>query len=443
MKMTYRLSKKGRKVSDRITVYEIIARLHSGHIDRYAHTGVNVPRSYTDISGNTRVTWKDGQIVSPRSIRYADPEQVQLKKILDDAKARLLEMEKAVDEASGRLAMENGTMGPEWLQDAIDGTVKNVRSEEPKPGRPMCDIYEEYVADPRLMVSPNTRRQYASMVNNLRRFEKHTGQTLTLDGITQDTLRDFEAFLVDELGNSQNSASRRMKRLRSFVRWANGLNADWPIEPLTRNNPFANYRIREEQYGTPFYLTIEERNRLETFSFPPRIARQRDIFVFQCLVGCRISDLWAMTKNSVTDGVSVEYIPRKTKDNRPITVRVPLNSRAKAIADRYADNGDPRLFPFTAQQQYNEDIKAMLKAAGINRMVTVINKKTREEEKKPICDVASSHTARKTFIGNLYKKVKDPNLVGKLSGHAENSRAFVRYRDIDDEMAEELVQMLE
>ena len=150
-----------------------------------------------------------------------------------------------------------------------------------------------------------------------------------------------------------------------------------------------------------------------------------------------------MTKNSVTDGVSVEYIPRKTKDNRPITVRVPLNYRAKAIADRYADNGDPRLFPFTAQQQYNEDIKAMLKAAGINRMVTVINKTTREEEKKPICDVASSHTARKTFIGNLYKKVKDPNLVGKLSGHAENSKAFVRYRDIDDEMAEELVQMLE
>ena len=36
-----------------------------------------------------------------------------------------------------------------------------------------------------------------------------------------------------------------------------------------------------------------------------------------------------------------------------------------------------------------------------------------------------------------------PNLVGKLSGHKENSRAFARYRDIDEDMAKELVEMLE
>ena len=47
------------------------------------------------------------------------------------------------------------------------------------------------------------------------------------------------------------------------------------------------------------------------------------------------------------------------------------------------------------------------------------------------------------LFGNLYKKVKDPNAIGKLSGHAENSHAFARYRDIDEEMAKELVSMLE
>lgn len=51
--------------------------------------------------------------------------------------------------------------------------------------------------------------------------------------------------------------------------------------------------------------------------------------------------------------------------------------------------------------------------------------------------------ARRTFIGNLYKKVKDPNLVGSLSGHAEGSRAFARYREIDDDIKKELVDMLE
>ena len=51
--------------------------------------------------------------------------------------------------------------------------------------------------------------------------------------------------------------------------------------------------------------------------------------------------------------------------------------------------------------------------------------------------------ARRTFIGNLYKKVKDPNLVGSLSGHKEGSKAFARYRDIDEDMKKELVSLLD
>jgi len=58
-------------------------------------------------------------------------------------------------------------------------------------------------------------------------------------------------------------------------------------------------------------------------------------------------------------------------------------------------------------------------------------------------EVASSHMARRTFIGNIYKKVKDPNLVGALSGHKKGSKAFSRYREIDEEMKKELVSMLD
>ena len=84
--------------------------------------------------------------------------------------------------------------------------------------------------------------------------------------------------------------------------------------------------------------------------------------------------------------------------------------------------------------------------AGIERMVTVRNPVTGKNEQKCIADVASSHLARhlarRTFVGNLYKQVKDPNLVGKLSGHKEGSRAFARYRDIDDDMVREMTDLL-
>jgi integrase len=62
--------------------------------------------------------------------------------------------------------------------------------------------------------------------------------------------------------------------------------------------------------------------------------------------------------------------------------------------------------------------------------------------KKPLNEIASSHMARRTFIGNMYKKVKDPDLIGSMSGHVEGSKAFARYRTIDDDMKRELVDMI-
>lgn len=86
-----------------------------------------------------------------------------------------------------------------------------------------------------------------------------------------------------------------------------------------------------------------------------------------------------------------------------------------------------------------------MKGAGedeINRIVTILDPLTNEEVKKPLHEVVSSHMARRTFIGNIYKKVKDPNLIGALSGHKEGSKAFNRYREIDEDMKKELVNLL-
>ena len=121
---------------------------------------------------------------------------------------------------------------------------------------------------------------------------------------------------------------------------------------------------------------------------------------------------------------------------------MPLNDVAKSILEKYKDLPGQQLLPFTSQQQYNRDIKTMFEKAGLDLIVTIINPKTGEEEKRRICDIASSHLARRTFIGNLYKETPDPNIIGKLSGHKEGGRAFARYRDIDDDMLTDLVSKL-
>ena len=120
-----------------------------------------------------------------------------------------------------------------------------------------------------------------------------------------------------------------------------------------------------------------------------------------------------------------------------------MNKTAKEIVDRYCDYERDILFPLIAEQKYNQYIKDAMQEAGITRMVTILDQQTREEVQKPLYEIASSHMARRSFIGNIYKKVKDPNLVGALSGHKEGSKAFARYRTIDDDMKKELIGMLE
>lgn len=135
-------------------------------------------------------------------------------------------------------------------------------------------------------------------------------------------------------------------------------------------------------------------------------------------------------------------MPQKTKKCQAKTVRVPLHEKAKAILERYK-NHEPQLLPFKNIAIYNKGIRELLKHCGIDRMVTILDTHGYETVQRPLYEVATSHTARKTFVGNLYKQVPDPNLIASMSGHVEGSRAFKRYRSIDDDMKRKLVEMID
>lgn len=330
-------------------------------------------------------------------------------------------------------------------------------------------------------LSERRKRGYKVLIRQMQRYEAFVKETdperkqfaLGIDSLDKETLDDFfdymrnehelsleykdlfQRLLTDypaEISPKHIKAEIQERGLNTIVKSANMLRAfcKWCIEEKhTINNPFSEFRIGKklgsEKYGTPYYLTLEERNAIADYDLKgnKHLEQQRDIFIFQCLIGCRVSDLLKLTDANIING-AVEYIPRKTMDERPITVRVPLNDRAKALVEKYKGyDRKGRLMPFISSQKYNEAIKDVLTKCEINRKVTVINSVTGKEEQRPINEIASSHMARRTFIGNIYKKVKDPNLIGVLSGHAEGSRAFTRYRDIDEDTKKETVKLID
>lgn len=343
--------------------------------------------------------------------------------------------------------------------------------EEPKEKElKFFDIFDTFIESRNL--SEWRIKHYRVLRRALMRYELYkraTGQKryrIRLDGFSLQDVNEFEKFLRSEhifykdypeiyeavpadtrsvrkkpkpLPKGDNTIVCMFSRLRAFFNWCNE-------QKISDNKPFQNYSGNSvERYGTPYYLTIAERDQIADFdlSANPGLEAQRDIFIFQCLIGCRVSDLLAMTPDNIING-AIEYMPQKTKGERPQVVRVPLNKRALALIDKYKDRDcNGKLFPFISSQKYNDAIKKAFTICDVKRMITVLNPTTGREEKRPLNELASSHLARRTFVGNLYKKVKDPNLVGSLSGHAEGSKAFARYREIDEDMKKELVDLLE
>jgi integrase len=365
----------------------------------------------------------------------------------------------------------NGKLPRKWLYDTIDRYTFPGKYEEKEETLkvPFFDLFYEYIhsqnfSQPRI-------NNYMVLYRSLKRFELYNHLNLDIDTFTSENLEKLNSFLANEYkmfvpdknGVMKPKQSykkifetfkeRRIPKqrgdhyisgletlLRTFFKWCR-------TKKKTTNDPFQLYTIKSIEYGTPYYLSLEERDKIyhTDLSSEPQMEIQRDIFIFHCYIGCRVSDLLRMTnENIIIDryGTAVEYMPQKTKDGNAKVVKVYLNEIALLILNKYKEPDTKRLLPFISSQKYNVYIKRILHACGINRMVTVLNPTTGESEQRCIADIASSHIARRTFIGNLYKKVKDPNLVGKLSGHKEGSRAFARYRDIDDEMISELTNLL-
>ena len=122
---------------------------------------------------------------------------------------------------------------------------------------------------------------------------------------------------------------------------------------------------------------------------------------------------------------------------------MPLHEQAVRLIDKYrGTDRNGRLFPFISTQKYNDAIKEIFTRAGITREVEVRNSITGEIELRHINEIASSHLARRTFVGNAYLRVSDPNIIGKMSGHSEGSRAFTRYRNIEDTTLRNIIDQL-
>ena len=465
-----------------------------------AKYGISVPDNVTGATMAVAekrgyVLRKGGDLISKERLfdnrRTETPELKRAREAwlkIDELKKHILEQYELADKDS---------ITTEWLKDVIDRKNHPDKYCKPKEAdKTIYELIEEYIATPNRKTNQPLAEGHARVFRVLSRaiaryegFVRETQKgrknfTFDINTVTREDIEDFSDYLRNEkhlsdeyptifktlLSNypanvkkghdrieerGENTVIKMRTRLKSLFLYCYD-------EGKTTNRPFDGVEIGTCKVGKPFYISINERNQIadadlltiwegmskddrEKVGMPIQtLVIQRDIFIFQCMIGCRVGDLINLTESHIHKGILV-YTPHKTKDDGDdaMQARVPLHPTAIALIKKYKGmDRKGRLFPFISAQKYNDAIKVIFKMAGVTRSVEVRNPLTGEREIRPINEIASSHLARRTFVGNAYLKVHDPNLIGKMSGHVEGSKAFRRYRNIEDSTLKEIIDMM-
>ena len=322
-------------------------------------------------------------------------------------------------------------------------------------------------------LSEGRMKRVKNVINKLDLYEVRRKRPMTIGNCTHEMLADFEKFLLTELesdrrrnhrnnntaGVGKNTANTDLKLVKAVFNYC-------VKKGVLDKSPFIDFQLPIAKYGTPIFLTQEELNLItradskvfvdyikqgfkernkkgeiktmpsakQVEEYARLLEEKRDIFVFQCKVGCRIGDLLKLTRGNISecaDGLYLHYIAEKTAKTSARTINVPLHNDALAIVKKYADLGGEKLLPFVSAQKYNNEIKRVFEAVGITRSVTILDAATQTPKQVRICDVASSHMARKTFCGTMFNEGVDSSIICAMSGHTEGSKAFARYHNVD------------
>lgn len=402
---------------------EVMVRFTGGRgYDQRAHTRVRVPIHLWDNTNRCLVVNK----------RYVSDDTI----LATELQKRLDNIERVV---MHRFLNERHIFAPGWLQMVIDDiTPRNPQVAAPVRVDKACI---DYIAEADLESS--TARQYDVLSRMLARYCDFV-RPLYIGSLKPSDIEDIQRFFARENGvqRSVNTIVSKLRKFRAVCYWAKrkGLAAECPFGD-------GGFAIKQEVYGTPITLTMPEIERIYKTEMPTeRLSTQRDIFVFQCYVGQRISDLRRMTHTNILQtpsGLCLQYVQNKVRKDNPRTTTVPLSKTATEIIEKYRGLPGGQILPFIAEQNYNYAIKDVLRIAGIDRLVPVLNTSTFKEEYRPLWETASSHLARRTFISNVYEVTQEERLTISLTGHAEGSRALSRYIHITDDTKRSVIDKLE
>jgi integrase len=326
----------------------------------------------------------------------------------------------------------NGGATPELIKKALDTFMRrNETAQEVQAARPtFFDLYSRVISGEATIRggqqkgkqrNATTLKAMGTTLNHLRDFEKAKRYLVDFDTITQDFYDKFTAYLKAK-GISLNTRGRHIKDVKTVM--ADALHRTFEVDgkkhPYTTNREFMDFAVTKED-AEHVYLNWDEITQLYTFDLSDNkpLERVRDLFVFGCMVGLRYSDYSKVKPENIVDVDGEKFLYVRTQKTGEV-VYIPCNPVVLDIFSKYASNRNqlPRTI---SGQKFNEYIKDAARLAGLTDTGRLLS-----SPDAALCDLISSHTARRSFATNYYLDGFPTIDLMRITGH-KTERAFLTY----------------
>lgn len=265
----------------------------------------------------------------------------------------------------------------------------------------------------------STINNFSSALSRFTEYEKCCGP-IYVEDIKKDLVwaEQFKVWLISK-GYSKNTISMTLARLKSVLKtlFSKGI-AEFPGTGIVCSN----------ELTTAVYTTIDEIKILLDVDLTetPGLERVRDIYVMQCFIGLRYSDLAEILDNPELHKRVIGgklFFEIKTKKTGEV-VTIPIARIVNEILEKYNwCFGEPFSY-----QYYNLSIKNIAEKVGINKDIIFTRTEggVRLDTTMKKYELISSHTARRTFATNAFLAGIPDRIIMAITGH-KTILAFQKY----------------
>jgi len=278
---------------------------------------------------------------------------------------------------------------------------------------------------------------YLTMVNSLYDFQNYYNTELTFELMnTEDFMVKYRNFLSEKLtkkkyltngGLNDNTINKRFSCLKTFFKWL-------------EDRELYKFRDRVHNFKLPKYentivvLEKDEISKLLELDIQDKTwSKIRDVFVCNCFLGLRISDLKTLTKRDYIQDKDGDYYLIIDNKKTGFSCEIPIQETCRKILEKY----DFEL-PKYSDQHFNRELKLLLKeynlfSEPVIKRRRVLKQNVNKEFKKR--ELISSHTCRRTFITlGLSNNVPIPALM-LSTGHKQISTLQKYMKKLPDKVS--------